>query len=211
MFSAVALGLWLSDDHRILAKRNIFYWILMPISFIFIYIYATATPTDPDLTSLGVARIAFNVEWLSGDYHFLTFPYSAFLFLIGMVLLPKNPKGKISDFVRRISKSTYHILMAQILYFSIVYHFFMQMFDWWSPGPFIWDSAPENYAWYFPMNLIITFAIGMLWYELEQRFFAKSRENKLLKMVYYLLMTMAVAFFIIRFITQFYFFAVFPI
>ncbi len=203
MFSAVALGLWLSDDHRILSKRNFFYWILIPISFIFIYIYAT--------DSLGAAAEAFNMVWLSGDYHFLIFPYSAFLFLLGMALLPKNPKGRISNFVRRISKSTYHILMAQILYFSIVYHFFLQMYDYWSrPGPFIWDGAPQNYIWYFPMNLVITFVIGMLWYEIERRFFAKSRENKILKIVYYILMMMAVIFFIIRFITQFYFFAVFP-
>lgn len=203
MFSAVALGLWLSDDHRILSKRNIIYWVLFPVSVVYLYLYYTI--------GWSAASETFYMEYLTGDYHMLTFPYSAFLFLIGMALLPKNPKGRISNFVRRISKSTYHILMAQILYFSIVYHFFLQMFDYGAyPGPFIFDGTPMNYLWYFPMNLIITFTIGLFWYELDRRFFAKSRENKILKMWYYLLMTMAVAFFLIRFITQFYFFAVFP-
>lgn len=203
MFSAVALGLWLSDGHKILSKRNIFYWILLPISFIFIYIYAT--------DSLSAARDAFNMEWLVGDYHFLTFPYSVFLFLLGMALLPKNPNGRISNFIRRVSKSTYHILMAQILYFSIIYHFFLQLYDWEAfPGPFVFDGAPMNYLWYFPVNLIVTFSIGLLWYELEHRFYVKSSENKKLKNIYNILMEIATIFFIFRFITQFVFFEVIP-
>jgi hypothetical protein len=203
MFSAVVLGLWLSDGHKILSKRNIFYWILLPISIIFIYIYAT--------DSLGAATEAFKMEWVSGDYNFLTFPYSALIFLLGMAFLPINPKGKFSNFVRRVSKSTYHILMAQILYFSIVYHFFLQLYDWEAyPGPFVFDGAPMNYLWYFPVNLIITFAIGVLWYELEHRFIVISRENEKLKNIYNLPVQIAAAFFIIRFLTQFVFFEGLP-
>jgi hypothetical protein len=55
-------------------------------------------------------------------------------------------------------------LMTQIFYFSIIYAYFI-------PIEFVWGSINMdwswiNYAWY-PLNVLITFTIGTLWYKLE--------------------------------------------
>ena len=143
--------------------------------------------------------------WIGGDYNFLSFPYSAFLFLIVMKIFPKNPESKFSKIIKKISKSTYHILLFQILYFSIAYHFWFSIAD----G---FDSHPIDYLWYYPLNLLITITGGIIWQTLESKFYKeKMTENKTYGIIYKILLGLAVIFYIFFLFSRYIFFLVYPI
>ena len=56
-----------------------------------------------------------------GDYNYLTFIYAAFIFLVVMKLLPRNPKKKVSKIFTTIGRSSFHIYLVQDIYFAITY------------------------------------------------------------------------------------------
>jgi hypothetical protein len=111
LFSAVGLGMWFSRNHDLFNKQNLFIWILVPFSLLYLIFYQF----------FDYHILVGNVSLITGDYNFLVFPYSAFLFLIALKILPKDSKTKLAKIIKIISKSTYHILLIQILYFGIVY------------------------------------------------------------------------------------------
>jgi hypothetical protein len=191
LFSAIGIGLWLSVDHGLRSKHNRVIWILFPISLIYMIIY-----------SLGMLPIQLPLS----DYQLFFFPYSAVIFMVGMKLIPKNPTGKVSDFIRKISKSTYHILLTQILYFSIVFQFFLIMTDGNPETLDVFDATPLNYLWFYPLNLIITFGIGMLWKHLEERFYQKIPEKKSYQLFYRVLIKIASLAFVAWIVGQILFF-----
>ena len=193
LFSAIGIGLWLSVDHKLSSKHNRVIWILFPISLIYMIIY-----------SLGMLPLPIPL----GDYQLFFFPYSAIIFMVGMKLIPENPTGKVSDFIRKISKSTYHILLTQILYFSIVFQFFLIMTDGNPETLDVFDAAPLNYLWFYPLNLIITFGIGMLWKHLEGRFYQKMPEKRLYQRFYSIMIILAAIAFIAWIVGQVLFFIV---
>ena len=134
----------------------------------------------------------FGLGWIGGDYHFLSFPYSAFLFLLILILFPKNPEDKFSKIIKKISRSTYHILLVQILYFSIIYHSGALSRD-----ELNWDLNPTNLLWYYPLNLLITFTGGIIWQTLESKFYKKTNENKIYGILYKILFSLAVVFYVV--------------
>jgi peptidoglycan/LPS O-acetylase OafA/YrhL len=173
--SAIGIGLWLSEDHKLNSKRNRVFWILSPLSLIYMIYYF-----------LGLPGLAF------GDYNYFFFPYSAMLFMLGMKFIPKNPQTKFSNFIRKVSKSTYHILLTQIFYFSIVFQFFLVMTDGNSATLDVFDANPINYLWFYPINLIITFGVGIVWQNLEQNFYQKVKSKLIYKKIYKILISLAV-------------------
>lgn len=182
MMSAVGIGLWLSTDYRWNSLRNIFLWILFPIGLFYMIL---------DFKEV----LPFNFPF--GDYHMFYFMYSAGLFMIAMRLIPKNPKGKLANFIRLVSKATYQILLAQIFYFSIVYQFFLIMYDGNPFTPDVFDANPFNYLWYYPLNLVITFSIGIAWYKVENRFHQKRKINTTFQRIYQILINLSFAAFIL--------------
>ena len=149
--SAVGLGIWFSFGHKLRSKRNLFIWILFLISLTYLIAYQF----------FGFRFMINGVPLLRGDYHFLVFPYSAFLFLVVMALLPKNPQGKFSRAISMIGKSTYHILLIQILGLGMVFavggtHY---MFD--------VGSGPDKI-----LDIIVVWTLfissGILWYKIDQ-------------------------------------------
>ena len=149
--SAVGLGLWLSFGYNLRSKRNLFIWILFLISLTYLIAYQFFD-----------FRFMINgVPFLRGDYHFLVFPYSAFLFLVAMALLPKNPQGKFSRAISMIGKSTYHILLIQILGLGMVFAV--------AGTHYIFDvgSGPDVI-----LDIIIVYTLfvsaGILWYKIDQ-------------------------------------------
>jgi len=109
--SAIGLGMWFSFGHKLEHKRNFFMWFLFPISLAFIIVHQ-------------FFDFRFRVDdvlLLRGDYHFLIFPYSAFLFLLAMGFLPQKSDGRISRVITVIGNSTYHILLTQILGYGMIY------------------------------------------------------------------------------------------
>ncbi|NHJ13463.1 MAG: hypothetical protein EAX95_07285 [Candidatus Thorarchaeota archaeon] len=145
---AVGIGIWFSRGHRIEDKRNTAIWVLGPISAIYIGAWLF---------------IGLRIPFLAGDYTAFVYPYSALLFLLGMDMLPRNASGRIAGFVRLVSRSTYHILLFQIFYFSIVCFFWPS----YSAEGFGLDAVA--YFVYFGVNLAISFAGGIVWFMLEQR------------------------------------------
>ncbi len=200
MFSGIGLGLWISEDHEIFSKRNLIIWILLPISLLYLACYS--------LFGLGAVREflwQFYLGWIGGDYNFLSFPYSAFLFLVILAIFPQNPDSSLCNFIRKIGKSTYHILLVQILYFSIVYHFWFSIHD----G---FDSHPFDYLWFYPLNVLITFTGGIIWNSLETKFYKeKINKKKIYEIIYKILLILAEIFYVLFLFSRYLFFLAFPI
>ena len=150
--SAIGLGMWFSFDHNLQSNRNISMWFLYPISLAYIIAYQF----------FGFAFVIGNVPLIRGDYHFLVFPYSAFLFLIAIKFIPKKAEGRISRAIKLISKSTYHILLIQILGYGMVYaywgtHYALDL-------PFTLDQIFDLvFVW------IIFISFGIIWYKIDQQ------------------------------------------
>ena len=51
----------------------------------------------------------------------MTFIYSAFIILIALKLLPKNPKNKALNVFKSVGKASFHIYLVQDVYFAITY------------------------------------------------------------------------------------------
>jgi hypothetical protein len=183
--SAVGLGLWFSLDHKLTKRRNILIWVLLPISLWYIISYQF----------FDFRFMIGGERFLRGDYTLLVFPYSAFLVLLALNLLPNASIEKISSkislegnsvirffrkFLRKIlmtisliSRSTYHILLTQILGYGMIT-------AWW--GTHYGIDVPFN-----PFDLIDLVAawflfiwIGVTWYKIDRQ------ENIARKALFYL-------------------------
>ncbi|QEE15662.1 acyltransferase family protein [Promethearchaeum syntrophicum] len=206
LFSGIGMGLWISEDHEILSMGNeissmvtIIFWILLPISLLYLIIFA-----QYGFYQLYNFMYVIGLGWIGGDYHFLSFPYSAFLFLIVLKIFPKKLDNKFSKIIKKISRSTYHILLFQILYFSIAYHFWFSLEN----G---FDSHPIDYLWYYPLNLLITIPGGIIWQTIEFKFYKKIKENKIYGIIYKILLILAVGFYVFFLFSRYFFFIVYPI
>ncbi len=93
-------------DSQILTKQNLFMWILFPLSLYYLIQYQFF-----DLRH----------DFIRGDYNLFVFPYSAFLVLLAIKLLPNRWDNWFTKIFSTMGKATYHILLTQILYFSVVY------------------------------------------------------------------------------------------
>ncbi|MHA1511759.1 MAG: acyltransferase family protein [Promethearchaeota archaeon] len=185
LFSGIGMGLWFSKDYEINSTQNVFItWILLPLSLLYLLVYSIS-----GFYELYVLMYRFGFGWIMGDYNFLSFPYSAVLFLIILKIFPKNSENGFSKIIKKISRSTYHILLFQILYFSIAYHFWFSIAD----G---FDSHPIDYLWYYPLNLLITITGGIIWQTLESKFYKKINENKIYGIIYKILFRLAVGFYV---------------
>ena len=80
----IALGMWFSQNYELFNKRNLFIWLLFPISLIYMIAW--------DFFNYRI-RIDGNVL-IRGDYNFLVFPYSA-------VLIP-TPQHKSNILLERL-------------------------------------------------------------------------------------------------------------
>jgi len=149
--SAIGLGLWFSFGYKLEDKRNSFMWFLFFISLVFIIAHQ-------------FFDFRFRVDdvlLLRGDYHFLIFPYSAFLFLLAMEILPQKSERRISRGIALIGKSTYHILLTQILGYGMISAYWGTHYA--IEASFGLEEIIELItAW----ALFISF--GILWYRIDQ-------------------------------------------
>lgn len=106
MLSAIGLGMWISKNPNLFAKQNLFIFNLFYLSLFYLILYQF---------------FDFRFDFIRGDYNFYVFPYSAFLVLVVIKLLPKRWDNWFTKGISTIGKSTYHILLSQILYFAVVY------------------------------------------------------------------------------------------
>ncbi|MFX1496805.1 MAG: acyltransferase family protein [Promethearchaeota archaeon] len=152
MLSAIGLGMWLSRNPKIFAKQNILIWILFPLSLLYIIAYQF---------------FEFRFPFIRGDYNLFVFPYSAFLFLLAMKILPKKSGSPFAKAIAIIGKSTYHILLAQILYFGIVYSLYGDHYCASLLG--INDKNTLICSLYLLINLLFCIPLGVLWWYIEYK------------------------------------------
>jgi hypothetical protein len=161
--SAIGLGMWFSFGHNIQSNRNFFMWIIYPISLAFIVAFQF----------FGFRIIINKVPLIRGDYHFLIFPYSAFLFLLAMKFIPRKTEGRISRAIKLISKSTYHILLIQILGYGMVYAYWGTHYA--IDVPFTLDQMIDLFiVW------IVFIPFGILWYKIDKQ------SNIIRRVLYYI-------------------------
>ena len=172
---AVGLGLWFSKGFELNKLRNYFIYLYAPISFLFMYDYSTLFFSSMP-GSVGLFFTTVN-DFIRGDYTFLFYGYAAFLFLIALSALPRYASGKIQKLVQDMGRASYHILLFQIFYMSIVYwltlneaviHVFIPDFA----AIFGW-SSDLYYIPFYLMNLTFAFGGGLLWYYIEKRLDSK--------------------------------------
>ncbi|MFW9994261.1 MAG: acyltransferase family protein [Candidatus Odinarchaeota archaeon] len=179
--TAVVLGLWFSKyGHNIRDKTNWFILILLPVSLIFIAFFQSRVlvfGSRVDIPVFGIIDI-----YLFGDYHFMFFPYAAFLFLLGMTFIPENSSNMVTKLVEKTGRATYHILLFQILYLAI----FEVLFG---TAEYVGIGEALNQFISLPwdiiipvINIIVCIALGILWYEVEKKLkkTMKRREAKAL-------------------------------
>ena len=109
--SAIGMGFWFSRDHDLFSKKNLFVWFLFPIAVIYMVAWQFFD-YRLEIDGSGIVR---------GDYNYFTFIYAAFIILIVMKVLPKNPKNKVSKFFTTIGRASFHIYLVQDVYFAITY------------------------------------------------------------------------------------------
>ena len=109
--SAIGMGFWFSKEHNLFSKKNLFLWILFPISVIYMVAWQFFD-FRLEIEGSGIVR---------GDYNYFTFIYAAFIILVVMKLFPKNPKNKVSKFFTTIGRASFHIYLVQDIYFAITY------------------------------------------------------------------------------------------
>lgn len=168
---AIGLGLWFSRGFDIKDKRNWFIFPYLGISVFFMFDYQTGIISSiPGAFGETISGIQ---EFIRGDYTLLFYGYAAFFFLVAMVVVSRTPSGPFTRFVQRIGKSTYHILLFQIFWMSIVYwttlpeatmHHFIPDFE-----VLLGWTTPVFYIPFYLLNLGVSFAGGMIWYEVERR------------------------------------------
>jgi hypothetical protein len=154
----IGLGMWFSRNHNILNFRNWFMWILFALSLT--YLIASTFFNYVPRNKYGVALFAT-------DYNYLVYPYSAFLFLIAMKFLPRESKKRYSKVIKMISKSTYHILLTQILYFAIVVAIYGDHYR----ASIIGINYDQDFVafLYLLLNWMICIPIGIVWWYYERK------------------------------------------
>jgi len=168
--SAIGLGMWFSRNHDIFNIHNWFMWVLFPLSLTYLIAYQFFNFRF---------RSETGVSFITGDYNFLVFPYSAFLILIALKLLPHESKNWFSKGIKMISRSIYHILLTQILYFAIVVALFGDHYR----ASIIGINHDQNIVafLYLIVNWIICIPIGVLWWYAETKLRKIITKNIVLK------------------------------
>lgn len=174
---AVGLGLWFSKGYDLGEKRNWFMYLYLTVSIILMVDYVTISPG----TYRGVLGALpnsigdffnFVQEFIRGDYSLIFYGYAAFLFLVAMMLIPKKATGSFQRFVQRVGRASYHILLFQIFYMSILYYSISidDAIHHQIPNFALEMGWPSDllYIPFYLINLTLCFTGGLLWYGAEK-------------------------------------------
>jgi len=172
--SATGMGIWFSKNHNLFSKKNIFVWILFPI--ILVYMIAW--------DFFGFRLAIDGAEIIRGDYNYLTYLYSAFIFLIALKLIPQNPKTKIAKIFSTVSGATFHIYLVQDIYFSISY--ILHSAEWIPLGGLpianiLGIATNESYINFLLLivNWFICISCGVLWWYIDKKIRSIRLEKKI--------------------------------
>jgi hypothetical protein len=165
VLSAIGMGLWFSRDHDLFSKKNLFVWSLFPFSLVYMIAW--------DFFNF---RLEFDGSGIvRGDYNYITFIYSALIFLIVLRLVPKNPHNWMSKSISAMSKSTFHVYLTQDVFYITLYILYNDV--WIAPGfnglvnvfGIVSDDFLTNIG-FLIINWIICFSVGVFWWYCEHKF-----------------------------------------
>jgi len=142
----VTLGFWLSEGHGITLRHNYAIHSLLLVSLMYIIAY-----------QFFGYRVFFIPEE-GAEFNPLVMPYSVFLFLLGMRVLPTTSGRMVTSALAKMGKASYHILMTQILYFAIMYNLLPALFPLGPTGNSLLCLS------LFLVNLVTCSLLGTLWY-----------------------------------------------
>ncbi|MFW9976059.1 MAG: acyltransferase family protein [Candidatus Thorarchaeota archaeon] len=174
---AVGLGLWFSKNYDLRKRHNWFVYPYLAFSLFLMLDYST------QFLSSGSGVIGQTMSliqnFIKGDYTLFFYGYAAYFFLVAFAFFPQTASGVVQKFIERVGKSSYHILLFQIFWMSIVYWSISQtavvnheipdfaaILGW----PSIWFYIP-----FYLLNLLVSFAGGLIWYEVESRVLYRSK------------------------------------
>jgi len=164
MLSAIGLGMWFSKKPNLFAKQNIYMWILFPLSLCYLIQYQF---------------LDLRHDFIRGDYNLFVFPYSAFLVLMAIKLLPNRWDNFFTKAISTIGKSTYHILLTQILYFSVAISLFG---DHYGATIFGINTAYNlTILVYLCINWVICIPFGVFWYYIDfelRNYYRRHKKHK---------------------------------
>jgi len=147
-------------------NKNWFIWVLflMSTSYLIFYQYD-----------------GFRFFLLAGDYHFLVYPYSAFIVLLFLKMIPKKSNFILFRGFAYVGKASYHILLTQIFVYGIMLstfgeHYFQGALQ----AQYLTDPTQYNSAvWiYVVIMWLICIPIGIVWYLIEKKVFAYFKQRK---------------------------------
>ena len=149
-------------------NKNWFIWILFMMSGTYLIFY-----------QYGGLRYLL----LTGDYHFLVYPHSAFIVLLFLKMIPKKSHFVLLKGFAYVGKATYHILLTQIFVYGIMLsttfgeHYFQgDLMNHYLGG----DLSQYNLAvWIYTMIMwVICIPIGILWYLIEKKVISYIKQRK---------------------------------
>jgi hypothetical protein len=142
----IGLGMWFSRNPKLFSFHNLFMWIVFPLCAYYIYQFQFHD---------------FEIEFLRSDYNIIFYTYTAFIFLVVLLIFPNNPKNFLAKGIAWIGKSSYHILLVQIFYFGLM-QAFTGNFAYILPDPYQ-TSDLINCIIYDIIAIVICVVIGVLW------------------------------------------------
>ncbi|UCD02175.1 MAG: acyltransferase [Promethearchaeota archaeon] len=140
----IGLGMWFSRNPSIFNVRNIFMWFLFPLCAYYIILFQ-------------IDRHLYQIDFIRGDYNIIFYTYVAFILLIILKIIPKNPQNKLAKGISWIGKSSYHILLSQIFYFGLMKAFLGDA------ECMVGATDPGFCILYDIIAIIICVLIGVLW------------------------------------------------
>jgi hypothetical protein len=159
--------MWISRNYKLFSWHNIVNWILFPLSLTYLIAYQFFNFRFRDSSGVLI---------LTGDYNFFVTPYSAFLVLLVIKILPKAKKGIVTRSISVIGKSTYHILLTQIMYFAIL----VAVYDAHVSTSFLGVADTELGSFFsLFINWAICVPIGVIWWSIEYSIRNFSRKRKM--------------------------------
>ncbi|MFQ5834088.1 MAG: acyltransferase family protein [Candidatus Thorarchaeota archaeon] len=163
LLPAVGLGLWFADGPEITAKRNRLMAVAVPASIVYMFAYQVLGFRAEIIDGI------YKYKLIWGDYTFLVIPYSALIFLLAMKYLPSTPSTRLQKIIQRVGRASYHILLVQIFYYSIWY---FSNPNWANVG---FGSNYLFHIWFYVVSLVLTFVVGIVWYEAERKAYRRNR------------------------------------
>lgn len=149
----ITLGLWISTDYNLFAKRNL--WLL-PLGIFSGFYIVLVNQFEYNFAIFGINFIPY----VKSQNLFACF-YTVLLVLIGIQVLPKSDRWPCISIVALIGKASYHIFLVQIIYFGVNKYFHTHYHS-------IRDIFTIGNVEVILINLAICIIIGVIFYKLQE-------------------------------------------